>query len=186
MIRPLILIVATVFAVPNAFGQSVVQLPSFQTFGYSGTVLVPDGGTASLGGVKRSATHSSRNGMGRSYSSTMSHPHASVTAIIIDLNEMDRQILGGTPEQFLRAERRKEQRRGRRIQRPADPDREGKALVRYARKQYRDGKRSASFDAYRMAIARLSPRLRELAAAEFRRVFGTAADQTIRLSALQR
>ena len=67
-----------------------------------------------------------------------------------------------------------------------DPTEEGKALVRFARKQYREGRKAASFDTYRMAIQVLDGRLRELAIVEFRRVFGTAADQSLRLASARR
>ena len=88
----------------NGFAQlpSVVQLPSFHTFSFSGSVLVPDGGTTSLGGVKRSASGYNHRGWNRGYGSVNSNSNASISARIIDLAEMDRQILGGSPQDFLR------------------------------------------------------------------------------------
>ncbi len=63
-----------------------------------------------------------------------------------------------------------------------DPVEEGKALVRYARQQYREGKTSESFVTYQMAIGVLDGRLKDLAVVEFRRVFGVAAEQSLRLA----
>ena len=63
---------------------------------------------------------------------------------------------------------------------------EGKALVRHARKMYREGKHSAAFESYRLAIRVLTPQLRDLAAAEFKRTFGSSADQALRMSTLRR
>ena len=159
----------------------VVQLPTISTFSYSGTVVVPDGGAALLGGNRFSASGSTRRGgIGSNIGSSQSISQATVRANIIDLDEMDRQVLGMTPQEFVRVRRDS----------PAvgnqDPDRDGKALVRYARKMHREGKAALSFDAYRTAIGMLSPRLSDLAATEFRRVFGSAADQAMRMSALRR
>ncbi len=167
---------------------SVVQLPSFSTFSYHGTVVVPDSGGAYLGGVKRSASGVTRRGrgLGHGIGAALGNSGASVHATIIDLNEIDRQILGGTPEQFLRRERAKEARLGIDPKIAVDPDAEGKALVRYARRRYREGKHSKSFDGYLLAIDVLSPNLRDLAAAEFKRVFGQAADQATRMLTLRR
>ena len=175
---------------------SVVQLPSFNTFFYSGSVLVPDGGTTSLGGVKRSAGGSRHRGWNRAYGSSNSTSNASVSARIIDLAEMDRQILGGTPKQFLR--RMRAQDRGMKSAglqtqassgsavAPLSKTEEGKALVRFARQEYRAGRKSSSIQAYGMAIGQLDGRLKTLAEAEFRRAFGTAAEQLLRLSSLSR
>ncbi len=182
---------------------SVVQLPSFHTFSYRGSVLVPDGGTTSLGGVKRSATGFNHRGWNRGYGSVNSTSNASVSARIIDLAEMDRQILGGSPQEFLRRMRAEEQQAiatglpvattGRQTQATRSPaastlsrTEEGKALVRFARQEYREGRKSSSIQAYGMAINQLDGRLKTLAVAEFRRVFGTAAEQLLQLSSLRR
>ncbi|MEM1227176.1 MAG: hypothetical protein AAGJ40_15865 [Planctomycetota bacterium] len=64
----------------------VVQLPSTRIFSYSGSVAVPDRGATYLGGNSSAAL-----GPGGSALSTRSlHAHAT----IIDLDAMDRQILG--------------------------------------------------------------------------------------------
>ena len=164
---------------------SVVQLPSFQTFSYSGSVMVPDGGTASLGGVRRSASSYSRRGLSRGSSFSHSFPQASISATIIDNSEIDRQILGASPKEFVR---QGQQRAAALNARPRvlAPAEEGKSLVRYARKQYQQGSESSAFDAYLMAINVLDGRLKELATVEFRRLFGAAADQSLRLAALRR
>lgn len=175
---------------------SVVQLPSFHTFSYRGSVLVPDGGTTSLGGVKRSATGYNHRGWNRGYGSVNSTSNASVSARIIDLAEMDRQILGGSPQEFLRRMRAEEQHAiasglpvgttARQTQATLSRTEEGKALVRFARQEYREGRKSSSIQAYGMAINQLDGRLKTLAVAEFRRVFGTAAEQLLQLSSLRR
>ncbi len=167
---------------------SVVQLPSFSTFRFNGTVVVPDSGGAYLGGVKRYASGTARRGrgLGHGIGAGLGNSGMSVHATIIDLDEIDRQILGGTPEEFLRRERQKEARQGGKSQVASDPDAEGKALVRYARRMYREGNHSKAFDGYLVAMDVLSPQLRDLAAAEFRRVFGDAAVQATRMQTLRR
>lgn len=175
-LRVLTLLTMTFLALSQtrSFGQlpSVVQLPSFQTFSYSGSVLVPDRGTTALGGVRSSAMASRRTPFGRSFAATHSNAQLSISATIIDLEEMDRQILGDSPRDFVRNQQRSSTKR-------ADPTEEGKALVRYARRQYRDGNQSQAFATYRMAIACLDGRLQELAIVEFRRIFGPAASQAL-------
>lgn len=170
---PLALVIVCGGTASVAIGQ-VVQLPSIETFSYSGTVLVPDSGSAYLGGIRRSASSYSRRGGSRAFGSALGNSQASVSATIIDHDEIDRQLLGATPQRFAHS-------------RPvpwetnrADPIEEGKALVRYARAKYRQGQQSASFDGYRMAIAVLRGRLRQLATDEFRRTFGAAAEQALR------
>ncbi len=158
---------------------SVVQLPSFQTFSYTGSVVVPDRGTTSLGGVRSSAMSSQRRLGARAFGRNQANAGLSVSATIIDLDEMDRQIRGEVP-QALNPDRTLKSRR--RI----DPVEEGKALVRFARRQYREGHRSESFATYQMAIGILDGKLRELAQAEFRRVFGEAADQSLRMASRRR
>jgi hypothetical protein len=162
---------------------SVVQLPTFEFFTFSGSVLVPDSGAGFLGGNKTSAMGSSRRGWNRSFGIVQGNTQATVHAHIIDLSEMDEQLLGGTPAEFLRRSRESQANQ----QRTADPDEEGKALVRYARQLHQQGDKTGSFDTYRMAIGVLrSSRLQELAKDEFRRVFGSAADQSLRMASLSR
>ncbi|NND99749.1 MAG: hypothetical protein HKN47_20715 [Pirellulaceae bacterium] len=165
---------------------TTVQLPSFSSFSYQGTVVVPDGGTAHLGSVKRSAMGSTRRGMQRAFGADQGLSQATATVHIIDHNEIDRQLLGGTPQEFLRRQREKEARAGVTHRAPIDPDVEGKALVRHARKEYRAGNHSAAFASYQMAIEVLTPGLGQLATQEFKRVFGSSADQALRMSRLRR
>lgn len=170
----------------SAFAQSTVQLPSFSRFTYSGSVLVPTGGATSLGGVSRSSSgRSSRRFGGHAFGGGLGHAGASVHTTIIDNDAIDRQIRGlgpkgtaktitgpvsgpanGTVNHTVKMRKRNPA--------PAvDPDAEGKVLVRFARKQYTAGNRTSAFDVYQLAIETLSPKLSELAAAEFRRVFPT-------------
>lgn len=180
---PYVLAIISLAASDPATAQlpTTVQLPSFSFFSYSGTVVVPDGGGTSLGGIRSSATGMNRRGLSRGFGSSQFSSQASVHATIIDLNEIDRQLLGGTPQEFLGSKSNT-----KRARNPVDPTAEGKALVRYARKQYREGNHTASFDTYRMAIRILPTGLRELATKEFERVFGASATQAVRMSSLRR
>ena len=179
----LIATLLALFAVDaNAQAPTTVQLPSFSYFTYNGTVLVPDRGATYLGGVNRSATGLNRRGLSRGLGSSMSKSSAVAHAHIIDHDEIDRQLLGGSKKEFMARMRAKEA--SKKNPRAIDPDTEGKALVRLARKQFREGRETASFDTYLMAMQVLSPNLRDLAKAEFKRVFGSAADQVLRMGNL--
>lgn len=150
---------AGVVAAARTDGQ-VVQLPTFRTFSYSGSVLVPDSGTASLGGVGRSVSRSSSSSSfgprGRNLGGVNSLGGAGVSATIIDLEAMDRAILDQSPT----------------IDRK-DRVEEGKALVRHGRTMFRAGRYSASHASYQMAIQLLDGRLKRLAQSEYARVFPT-------------
>jgi hypothetical protein len=81
----------------SAWGQAV-QLPSFRQFSTSTTVVVPDRGSVSLGGLGRAAGGSSQFGVpgipgSRSSSSATQASGVSVSAQIHDFAEMDRQLL---------------------------------------------------------------------------------------------
>lgn len=86
----------------------VVTLPTFNTFQYSGSVLVPDGGAAHLGSIGRSAESRRSNGWGpfrsgpQTSGRSISRGTLSAHVQIIDLAEMDRQLLGAEPQEFLR------------------------------------------------------------------------------------
>lgn len=162
-----LLTVALLMAVsPDDAAAQVIQLPSVRVFQYSGSVLVPDRGTVSLGGVSGSASSSAlRGGLAlparpNALSRTVGIGNATASATIIDLAEMDRQIRSSD----LQKESAK------RNQRQAERNEEGKQLVRHARAQYRRGNMAASRDAYEVAISVLSGHLKDLAIAEFRRV----------------
>jgi len=76
-------------------GQPIrVQLPTFHVFGVSTTVLVPDRGSAYLGGVNSARRGGQQFGPGnRAYGRTTSAGGVSASATIIDLGEMDRALL---------------------------------------------------------------------------------------------
>jgi len=152
----------------SASGQTV-QLPSIERFTYSGSLLVPDRGRAYLGGLNSAA---GSGGPSHSFQSSQ----ASVNVTIIDLDAIDRQILGGTPEQFLRQQRDQSTSDETRRTPSAVPEREGKSLVRYARSQFSKGNTDTANDAYRMAIAVLSPTLRQLAIKEYKSRFPNSLD----------
>ena len=142
-----------------------------------------------LAGNRSAAITARRRALNRAFGSSLGSPTASVHPTIIDHNEIDRQLLGGTPKEFLASKSKSKTDGGKEAKskhKAIDPNEEGKALVRYARKQYREGKDSAAFDTYRMAIEVLSGNLRELAKVEFRRVFGSAADQSLRMASTRR
>ncbi len=174
-------------------GQTI-QLPSFHRFSYSGGVLVPDRGSASLGGVSRSySSRTSRRGSGVARGGGLSHAGASARVTIIDHEAIDRQLRGLPADRRPLANGKPSAAAGSTAtgttatgsKRPAanppadrsadppaiDPDAEGKALVRYARRQYRAGHHASAFDAYQLALSALSPGLQALAEAEFNRVF---------------
>lgn len=162
----------------------VVQLPSFSRFSYSGSVLVPDRGSASLGSVSRSSSFRSRRGLGRAAGSSLGAAGASVHATIIDHDAIDRQLRGLPPAGAAPPSQAGHRRaapvagpggadRRDRTAADTDPDAEGKALVRYARRQYRAGRQASAYQAYQMAIENLSPPLAELALQERQRVFGS-------------
>ncbi|TWT50624.1 hypothetical protein Pla22_33670 [Rubripirellula amarantea] len=161
-----VVLVAVAVMATDASAQ-VVQRPSIETFTYSGSVLVPDQGSTYLGGVSRASTSSSRRGLNHRFGGAMSHHGAAVSATIIDLDAMDRAIRGTDSSAVVQIDPSS---RAAKTQR-------GKALVRLARRQYRDGQQGESFQTYRIAITMLDGNLQDLATKEFRRVFGVAATQ---------
>jgi hypothetical protein len=76
---------------------TTVQLPSYSVFTVQTTVSVPDGGGAYLGGLNSGASNSSRFGVGplsnRGLSSTRGASGVSVSATVIDNQEIDRALL---------------------------------------------------------------------------------------------
>ncbi len=163
-----------VVAVSTASAQTVA-LPSLHVFSYSGTVEVPDGRAISLGGNRYAASGRSQRGgffpgpVARS--GIVAASGASVHATIIDHDEWDRQVLGGTPAQIVARHHQMEADRTRQARgtEAADRSEEGKSLVRYARTQIQRGRYREARDAYEMAISVLQSPLRELAIAEMRR-----------------
>lgn len=161
--------------VPVASGQ-VVQLPTIRTFSYSGAVEVPDQGSASLAGNRTASSGFQRRGFNRGVGAGLGGAGAAASASVIDLNAIDRELLGGTPEQFRRRSAQSTEFQ------QANSTEQGKRLVRFARKSYREGRESTAFEAYRLAVGKLDGRLKQLAIDEFRRVFGGVADQVLRSS----
>lgn len=155
----------------------VVQLPSIQTFSYTGSVLVPDRGTASLGGISRSGSFSNRQGFGPftrgGNSGFASRSNLSASATIIDLDEMDRQIRGIGNENLATNSGpiTREDARSTIKPKPAAMIQEGKTLVRYARAKYASGDHEMAKVGYQMAIAKLDGHLLEYALREYRSRF---------------
>ena len=72
----------------------VIQLPTYRYFSVGTSVLVPDRGSAYLGGVGHAAYGSSQRGpFNRSHGSSIGSAGISVHATIIDQDEIDRALL---------------------------------------------------------------------------------------------
>lgn len=176
MMRAIGISIAVLLTLQTHIKAQIVQLPSFHSFSYSGTVEVPDSGSLSLGGNRSSASHRSQQGGLFPGPLTRRDMHAAgqaaVTASIIDHQEIDRQILGLRPDQMVAQHQRIEAQRNRDRQgiREVDRTAEGKALVRHARSLYQQGQLSAAQDCYKLAVSLLEPTLRDLAIAEMRRL----------------
>ncbi len=96
-----------------------------------------------------------------------------MSAQIIDLGEMDRQIRGvGKGDSTGHGVPIGLNHRMRRVER-------GKSMIRRARRLYRQDRQSQAFQEYLNAIRLLHGRLQRFAVVEFRRLFGTAADQAL-------
>lgn len=85
-------------ALPSSAQAQTVQLPTFQQFGVSTTVVVPDRGATSLGGVGRAAQGSNQFGFpgvpgNRSSAAAASASRSSVSVQIHDFEAMDRALL---------------------------------------------------------------------------------------------
>jgi hypothetical protein len=88
--------IAAANAQPNV-PATTVQLPSYSVFTVQTSVSVPDGGGAYLGGLNSGASNSSRFGNGplsnRGLSSSRGASGMSVSATVIDNQEIDRAVL---------------------------------------------------------------------------------------------
>lgn len=152
----------------------VVTLPTFNTFQYSGSVLVPDGGAAHLGSIGRSAESRRSNGWGpfrsgpQTSGRSISRGTLSAHVQIIDLAEMDRQLLGAEPQEFLRRQRAIEAANAV-PPLPRDPVEEAKQLVRDARQCVQKGNFRVADYYYRRAIRELPSDLAEIAQREYDR-----------------
>ena len=174
---------------------ATVQLPSFRVFSYSGSVLVPDGGTAYLGGVSRSASFSRSRGFGpfqnRSAGYVASSSQLTASATIIDLNEIDEAILGQTPRQIR--EQAIASRKPSAGEVAAEVIERSKHLVRLARGYVDQGKLPAARSTYLAALDRLSriddaahrqtaASLHRYAAAEYQQHFGQPGQSPVQVA----
>ncbi len=82
-------VICFIGSLASAAHSQVVQLPSVRNFSYSGGALVPDGGSASLGGNMYASSGSVSRGWGpystRASGSTFGTSTSSVSVQIIDL-----------------------------------------------------------------------------------------------------
>lgn len=97
----------------SASGQITVQLPTINVFNINTVVSVPDGGTTSLGGVKRHSSGRVSRGVpglsnipfaGRPFrnagiGSETSNSQATVSAKIVSLQEMEDELMSGLSAQ---------------------------------------------------------------------------------------
>ncbi|MEO9595871.1 hypothetical protein [Rhodopirellula bahusiensis] len=125
----------------------VVQLPSVRRFSSTSSMLIPDQGTGSIGGVSSyQSGRSSRGGFspGGAFGGVTRAGNASVSVTIIDHDEIDRRLLGEfDPRQFARDQTQQET--------IADV----KALVQNARRLLEAGDRLRAQGAYELALHRL-------------------------------
>ena len=99
---------AVVLMTASAAPAQVVQLPTYQFFSTDSSVMVPDHGTASLGGVTRSSTGSNQFGppflpSNRSFGSQTGAAGARVSVMIHDFEAMDAALMAGAPDGAGRA-----------------------------------------------------------------------------------
>ncbi len=167
--RQLIWLSLAVGALTPATAQTI-QLPTIHRFGYSGSVLVPDGGTSSLGSYNSASQSGSQSGWlvprWDTRSASVNSAGASITASIIDHEQMDRELLGQSAAE-LRNELRRQSPRPKPTMQAIE---EGKSLVRYARTLVKQGRYRAARQAYLTALPLLDQRLRELALQEMNRL----------------
>ena len=138
----------------------VVQLPSVRQFSYSGGVLVPDQGSTYLGGNRTSAVGSRSRGLPglgpmpqSQFGGIQTTSGASVTATIIDHQEIDRQLLGEDPRSIARRAR---QRSVASTEKPISGQiAEIQSLVRNARSLHLAGHTSSSRATYDLAVDRM-------------------------------
>ncbi|EKK00668.1 hypothetical protein RBSH_04017 [Rhodopirellula baltica SH28] len=125
----------------------VVQLPSVRRFSSTSSMLIPDQGTGSIGGV--SSYQSGRSSRGRispggAFGGVTRSGNASVSVTIIDHDELDRRLLGDAdPRQFAKQQAQQET--------IAD----AKALVQNARRLLQTGDRLRAQGTYELALHRL-------------------------------
>lgn len=157
-----LLIVAALLFQSSVVSAQVVQLPSIRQFSYRGSVLVPDRGTTFLGGNRTSATASRSRGLPGFGPFPQSHlggnqtaAGVSVSATIIDHDEIDRRLLGEDPRSIAwRA-------RNPHALPIEDQLNEIKSLVRNARSLFHAGRMSTSRSTYDLAIERIVGLMRQ-------------------------
>lgn len=144
------------------------QLPSVREFSYRGGVWVPDGGSTFLGGNRSAAMGSSSRGVpllpnlpGSRFGSRGSSSGVSASVTIIDLDEMDRKILGEDWRDSMKrgtsVVHRVEKEIEEEIEEEIEADiAEAKSLVRNARRAWRAGKVDTARHTYELAIERLT------------------------------
>lgn len=127
--------------IPSSAAAQVVQLPTLRQFGIGTTIVVPDRGTAILGGVSRGAwSRTSRGtpllgtipGIGRPFrqdaiGGSVGTSQAAVTATILDLEELDRAVL--EEGQRLRESRAQEKAARAGIESPSEAQRRRAAFL---------------------------------------------------------
>ncbi|ELP34556.1 hypothetical protein RBSWK_01510 [Rhodopirellula baltica SWK14] len=129
----------------------VVQLPSVRRFSSTSSMLIPDRGTGSMGGV--SSYQSGRSSRGRfspggtqggTQGGATRSGNASVSVTIIAHDQIDRQLLGNVDPRQL-------------VKRTAEQETiaDAKALVRNARRLLKTGDRLRAQGTYELALHRL-------------------------------
>ncbi len=104
---PMILL-GTAFLCNSYAEAQVVRLPTIGVQSYSGSVLVPDRGSAWLGGYNTQQAYASQSGVPRTrnLSTRSTAGNSSVHAHIIDLDEIDRIIRGDVDPNAIQANSR--------------------------------------------------------------------------------
>ncbi len=94
----MLVVIGLAGSIAQVASAQTVQLPTTRIFSGGGSVLVPDQGSASLGGISRSSSGSTTRGFGpirnRGTSSSSVTQGTSVTARVIDFDEMERELFG--------------------------------------------------------------------------------------------
>ncbi|PHQ33593.1 hypothetical protein [Rhodopirellula bahusiensis] len=138
---------AVLIAGAETLPAQVVQLPSVRRFSSTSSMLIPDQGTGSIGGVSSyQSGRSSRGGFapGGAFGGVTRAGNASVSVTIIDHDEIDRQLLGNADPRQL-AKRTAEQ----------ETIADVKALVQNARRLLQNGDRLRAQGTYELALHRL-------------------------------
>ncbi|MBL8890713.1 MAG: hypothetical protein JNL67_12110 [Planctomycetaceae bacterium] len=175
-----------------AWGQVTVQLPQFRRFQVNGSVMVPDGGSAYMGGISRSGAGSRQSGVvpfrpfaNRTIGGESGNAVVVTSVEVFSLRDMEAQLMGQlSPEYQQQLAMESVATRGKASQQLADDQAKFSALVknktdakienakadvRWARKFAAEGNRPAADMFYRQAIKALPAELAELASEEHRK-----------------